>query len=125
MEGTETITDVRVEVKTALDEMAHVYVHVHFRSGSEGSLIRIWSTTFLEDCHSEHRSQLVHSENITTAPTWLEIAPNADHNFLLIFQGLPKTCTMFDLIERIPQPGGFEVRAIVRNSQDVYRVSMD
>jgi hypothetical protein len=29
---------------------------------------------------------------------------------------------MFDLIENIPQEGGFEVRNIVRNNNDVYVV---
>ena len=38
------------------------------------------------------------------------------------FSGLPRSCTSFDLIERIPEPGGFEVRNIGRNKTDVYEV---
>jgi hypothetical protein len=43
---------------------------------------------------------------------------------LLIFEGLPKTCNAFDLIEQISQPGGFAVSGIPRNEKDVYHVNL-
>jgi hypothetical protein len=118
MIATEEQTETRIA--TALDEEGHVYVHVSFTAPQDGAAIRIWSTTFLTDHHSAHESRLVHAENISYAPQWTLVAPDKTVSFLLIFKALPRTCAIFDLIERIPQPGGFEVRGIVRNETDVY-----
>jgi hypothetical protein len=35
---------------------------------------------------------------------------------------LPKNCDSFDLIERIPEPGGFIYTNIKRNKTDVYHL---
>lgn len=85
-------------------------------------LIRIWKTTFLVDKSSSHRSKLVHAENISYAPQWTVIPENKLFQFLLIFEALPKGCELFDLLEDIPQPGGFFVDSIMRNKKDVYHV---
>ena len=90
-----------------------------------GSLIRIWPTTYLIDDASGTRSQLVHSENISMAPYWTEVPPMKDFWFTLIFSGLPKSCTQFDLKELIAEEGGFCVRNIRRNGTDVYRVKIE
>jgi hypothetical protein len=45
--------------------------------------------------------------------------------FTLVFSGLPKECKSFDLMEKIPEPGGFEIRNIRRNSTDVYHVDIE
>ena len=90
-----------------------------------GSLIRIWPTTFLVDDASGCRSQLVHSENISIAPYWTEVPPMKDFWFTLIFAGLPKGCTQFDLKELIAEEGGFCVPNIRRNATDVYRVKIE
>ena len=84
--------------------------------------IRIWPTTYLYDLQSKHRSELVHFENITSYPTWKLIPPGKSSFFTLIFSKLPKSCLRFDLIEEIPQSGGFEVRNRSRNGTDVYFV---
>jgi hypothetical protein len=46
------------------------------------------------------------------------------YTFLLIFAALPKSCTQFDLVEDIPEEGGFLVRNIARNKSDVYRINL-
>lgn len=115
-----------VGIETAVDvqQESHVYVHCYFNNPYTDMLIRIWRTTFLIDRASGARSQLVHVENISYAPEWTLIPDKKLFHFLLIFDALPKGCTVFDLIEDIPQAGGFHVEGIVRNNADVYHVDI-
>lgn len=119
---------VDVETLESIDpqmlEDSFVYVHCHFDNPSDDMLIRIWRTTFLIDRHSAVRSQLLHAENISYAPQWTIIPRKGDFTFLLIFGGLPKSCTVFDLVEEIAQPGGFLVKDIRRNDTDVYHIDI-
>ncbi|MFM7488163.1 MAG: hypothetical protein ACKO13_14730 [Cytophagales bacterium] len=119
---------VDVETLESIDpqllEDSFVYVHCHFDNPSDDMLIRIWRTTFLIDRAFGARSQLLHAENISYAPQWTIIPRKGDFTFLLIFAGLPKSVTVFDLMEEIPQPGGFVVRGIRRNEADVYHVEI-
>jgi hypothetical protein len=105
-------------------EDSYVYVHCHFKNRWLNMLMRIWKTTFLIDQHSPSRSKLIHIENISYAPSWTLIPDRADYIFLLIFSSLPKSCTQFNLLEEIPQPGGFFVKDIVRNESDVYHIEI-
>ena len=96
-------------------------VTVKCRLGSSGK-VRIWPCTVLR-CHQTGKeAKLIHAENIGIYPQWLCV--NKDCPFLLIFEGLPAACKSFDLIEAIPEPGGFVVQDISRNTQDVYEVSI-
>ncbi|MFT5763730.1 MAG: hypothetical protein ACI8X3_001156 [Saprospiraceae bacterium] len=100
-------------------------VIVHCISGGSlfyDSYIRIWKTTFLFDQHGDHVSDLVHFENITLSPKWMLIPAGTIAHFSLIFTGLPKSCSVFDLEEVIPQPGNFSAKDIKRNNADVYYV---
>ena len=117
--------EVLAALETAVLGESFIYVHCYFDSPVEGSLIRIWRTTFLVDSTSSARAQLVHAENISMAPQWTMIADHATFSFLLVFESLPKSCTVFDLIEEIPQPGGFHVKNIHRNQQDVYHITFE
>jgi glutathionylspermidine synthase len=117
-----TVSQVEVEQEIVELEASHVYVHCYFNNTVKDMLIRIWKTTFLIDKSSSHRSKLVHAENISFAPQWTIIPENKMFQFLLIFEGLPKGCERFDLLEDIPQPGGFYVADIMRNKKDVYHV---
>jgi hypothetical protein len=116
------VVETVVSEKTTVLEQSHVYVHCYFNNTVKDMLIRIWKTTFLVDKTSAHRSKLVHVENISYAPQWTIVPENALFQFLLIFDALPKDCEMFDLLEDIPQPGGFFVSNIMRNKKDVYHV---
>lgn len=84
--------------------------------------IRIWPTTFLIAKDVNHRSQLIHAENIPYYPIWKPVALGSRTRFTLIFSGLPADCARFDMVEDIPEPGGFIVRNIPRNELDVYEV---
>jgi len=117
---TETIT----ATQTVTLEEGHVYVHCYFNNTFKNMLIRIWKSTFLIDQGSGSRSELVHIENISYAPEWTSVPDNQLFHFLLIFSALPKSCVKFDLLEDIPQSGGFHVKDILRNDQDVYRVDV-
>ena len=88
-------------------------------------LIRIWSSTFLIDESLQHKSTLIHHENISLFPYWTEVPPMKDYWFTLVFSGLPKECKTFDLKEEIPEEGGFWVKKIKRNITDVYKVKIN
>ena len=115
---------VLTSIEPSVLEDSYVYVHCAFDNTWKDALIRIWKTTFLMDKASGARSSLVHAENISIAPVWTIIPDGRTHNFILIFSALPKTCMAFDLVEDIPQPGGFFVKDIRRNARDVYHVNM-
>lgn len=117
--------DALASIDPEILEESYVYVHCSFPIPSPNMLIRIWKTTFLRDCHSSGKSELIHAENISYAPEWTMTPPKGTYSFLLIFSALPKSCTLFDLVEDIPQPGGFLVRNIQRNKTDVYRIALE
>lgn len=117
-------TETRLHLLTDREEEAQVIVHCHFFAPNESSLIRIWKTTYLFAHRSSHKSLLLHAENITLFPLWTGVEANKMHSFTLIFSPLPKNCSSFDLIEKIPESGGFEVLNITRNEMDVYKVKI-
>jgi hypothetical protein len=105
-------------------EDSFVYVHCYYDNPHQEMMIRIWRSTYLIDTASGSRSKLIHAENISIAPIWTKIPDGALYSFLLVFEGLPKSCQSFDLIEDIPQAGGFEVRNVSRNESDVYHLDI-
>lgn len=117
-----------IEVLSAISpsalEDSYIYVHCYFNNTYQDMLIRIWKTTYLLDKGSASRAKLIHAENISIAPVWTKIPDGQTYSFLLVFEGLPKSCTHFDLVEEIAQPGGFEVRNIGRNATDVYHIDL-
>jgi len=117
-------TEVLASIEPNTLEDSFVYVHCHFHNTSQEMLIRIWRSTFLIDRDSGVRSPLLHAENITIAPLWTMVPDNQDFSFLLIFSALPKSCTLFELLEDIPQTGGFHIQNIARNQKDVYHISI-
>ena len=120
---------VDVETLTEIDphvlEDSFVYVHCYFQNSQKDMLIRIWKTTFLIDKASGTRSKLVHMENISMAPVWTQIPSSGRYSFLLIFNALPRSCQQFDLLEDIPQSGGFFIEGISRNQTDVYHIDLN
>ena len=120
----EVDTDTLTGIDSQMLEDSFVYVHCYFRNSYKDMLIRIWKSTYLVDKTSSARSKLVHAENISVAPQWTQIPDGVTYNFLLIFSALPKACKLFDLIEDIPQAGGFFVPNISRNDTDVYHIDI-
>ncbi|MBI3520990.1 MAG: hypothetical protein HY062_16750 [Bacteroidetes bacterium] len=113
---TETKTEVKEEVKTLESEERQTIVHC---TCGDDYAFRIWPSTFLIEHHTGKRAKLITAFNISFAPQW---TLNDGKGFTLIFEGLSKACTAFDLKEIIPQDGGFEVLNIQRNNMDVYQV---
>jgi len=89
---------------------------------SEFSHVRIWPCVVLRCQQTGKESKLLHSEHIGINPHWSSL--RANESFLLLFQGLPKACASFDLLEHIDEPGGFNVIDIPRNNIDVYDISL-
>ncbi|HOZ87172.1 MAG TPA: hypothetical protein PL029_05395 [Bacteroidia bacterium] len=110
---TEEIT----EVKTLQSEERQTIVHC---SCGEDYAYRVWPTTFLIEQGSGKRAKLITAFNISFAPQW---TINDGKGFTLIFEGLSKDCSVFDLQEIIPQEGGFHIAGIQRNKTDVYQVT--
>ena len=111
------------EILSQIQEENTVIVHCTYNSDFGGS-IRIWKSTFLIAKPSGERSRLLHAENITIAPVWTPTPAGKKFRFTLIFSGLPKDCEFFDLLEDIPESGGFFISNIKRNKQDVYHVNI-
>lgn len=109
------------ELLTNVDERGQVTVRCRFDSHAF-NLVRIWPSTFLVCAHTGHRSELLLADGIAMAPQWMPVLPGMAAEFVLVFAPLPRECSMFDLVEVIPQAGGFHVPAIARNRRDLYDV---
>lgn len=110
------------ELLTNIQEESQVIVHCHMDCTEFADAARIWKSTYIIDTATGIRYPLLHAEGITMYPNWTHVPEGASLNFTLFFKGLPKSCKSFDLIEVIPQPGGFECRDIPRNNSDVYHI---
>ncbi len=110
----------RQKLLNQVQEESQVIVHCTYTGSMNRDRIRIWASTFLYAKNLSHRSELIHVENITMYPMWMDVANGQTINFTLIFSGLPKHCKLFDMVENIPEPGGFVFENIVRNNSDVY-----
>jgi hypothetical protein len=86
--------------------------------------VRIWSSTYLRDRDSSHKSRLLTAFNITFFPRWTFVAAGRRVKFTLVFSALPSDCLAFDLFEDIPEGGGFYTGIIGRNKTDVYEVDI-
>lgn len=112
------------ELQALTYEQGQVVVHCLYRSVFGGDLIRIWPTTFLFDCGSDHVSELVTAEKISMYPQWTQVH-QGEFYFTLIFTGLPKSCNVFDIIEDCNgSSGAFKVLGITRTTNDVYYVQL-
>jgi hypothetical protein len=111
-----TETEELTEVKILESEERQTIVHC---TCGEDYAYRIWPSTFLIEHGGGKRAKLITAFNISFAPQW---TVNDSKGFTLIFEGLSKGCTKFDLKEIIPQDGGFEALDIPRNNMDVYEV---
>jgi hypothetical protein len=101
-----------------------VTVHVKYATLLwQDSMIRIWPTTYLVAHQTDHRSKILNAINITWYPVYMPLTGPVTQ-FTLIFEGLPKNCSSFDLIEETDQKDGFEYPNIQRNQSDVYNIVM-
>ena len=112
-ENTEVITGLKIQESEERQTIVHC-------SCGQDYAYRIWPGTFLIEQGSGKRAALITAFNISFAPQW---TLNDGKGFTLIFEGLSKSCSVFDLKEIISQEGGFEVKGIKRNNTDVYQLS--
>ena len=97
-------------------------VHCTYASDDEAMAVRIWPSTFLVQ-QDGSRSKLVKAFNISLMPHWT-YHESGTARFTLVFEGLSRACTHFQLFEDIPEPGGFYSDNISRNSTDVYKAEV-
>ena len=120
--------EISADILNALQEFtceeSQVVIHCIYNSCSRpGMRIRVQPSTYLYDENSSHRSELVHVENIVLAPKWQNVSESGEAYFSLVFSGLPKSCTVFDLIE-VNEACPFRATGIARNEEDVYFICL-
>lgn len=130
LSATHTETDIQLDKDTRLAlqsyhaEDGQVILHITYHSTDIHDCIRIWQSTYLIPNTDSERVRLIHADNIGIYPHWKMIRPNRPHKFTLVFGPLPKACTSFNMLEDIPEPGGFYIPNIQRNQLDVYHLNM-
>lgn len=116
--------ELKFEIYELTQEESQVIVHFKVSSNDFEDAVRIWKTTYLIDVHSGVKYPLLFSEGVALAPQWTVIPQGKSVRFTLFFKGLPKKCTLFHLVEEIPEAGGFEFHNIKRNTSDIYKIEM-
>ncbi|SRX73357.1 hypothetical protein [Aequorivita antarctica] len=127
-----TIKQPEIEIAKELKELiatqteteSQVIVHINCYSGMYPTQVRIWNNVFLLCKDTGAKSKLLFSDNIAVYPQWTELKAYKDLDFTLVFENLPKECRKFDLIEQIPETGGFFFKDIQRNNSNVYSLEM-
>lgn len=110
------------QLKADVQEESQVIVHGAVKGSGPGERIRIWKSMCLIPKESKKESKLIHVENVSMYPEWTNIPFGKTFYFTLVFGGLPKNCKIFDLLERIPEPGEMNVLNIKRNTSDIYSI---
>ena len=110
------------DLKILCEEESQVIVHCSVLI-PHTVYLRIWKNTNLISHGTGKKSSMTHAENISFHPLWTQYS-KGEHNFTLFFKALPKNCKVFDLIEDIPELGGFIKKNIKRNKSDVYRIKL-
>jgi hypothetical protein len=115
--------DLKDALQSLVEDEAQViiHIHLHFRYTS---CIRIWKSTFLIPHNSATKINLAHAVNISFFPKW-KICKSGETVCTLFFKGLPKDCTEFDLVEEIPESGGFYFPNIKKNNSGVYHLQIN
>lgn len=111
-----------LQLLSSVLEESQVILHCSYTGSVYDDYIRIWRSTFLCPKECDKRSQLITAYNISIYPQWTMVKDGQTIIFTLVFSALPKACKEFDMIEDIPELGGFMIRNIKRNKTDVYKV---
>ena len=124
-----TVTEEKIDIAPEIleqintQEEKQVIVHATAIGIPNFHTIRVWPTIYLIPKGTSQKCKLLHHFNIVMYPKWQTIGPSGQHNFTLLFEGLPSDCSTFDIIEIIHEDGAFECRNISRNEEDVYHVT--
>ncbi len=124
----DNVAEEKIKQKQSLDELTvkedRVILNCKIKGDENNESVRIWDSTFLIDNKLKHQSKLIKATNISIYPEWTNIDIGEALNFTLEFAPLPDGCKAFDLIEDIPESGGWEIRNIKRNSSDIYEINL-
>lgn len=104
------------------EENKLVILNCTFKS-KEDYGIRVWETICLCDKDSEHKSKLIHAENIAMYPFKRKLPESKVVKFKLYFDELPTNCKTFYLIENRSEDASLEVKNIQRNDKDEYDIN--
>lgn len=122
---TKIIESIFSEVQHQQAEQGTTILHCHIRNNTAQRL-QICKSTYLRQNSGGNKS-LVHAEGIAVEPEWT-IVTKRNYVFTLVFEGLDKECTSFEMIEDEPLNDKFEsnfyVKSTERNSTDVYNVKI-
>lgn len=124
-----TVTEEKIDLAPELleqintQEEKQVIVHATALGIPKLHTIRVWPTIYLIPKGTAHKCKLLHHFNIVMYPKWQTIGASGQHNFTLVFEGLPSDCEAFDIVEIIDEEGAFEYRNMPRNESDVYKVT--
>lgn len=116
----EIARELKEQMRTQVESETQVIVHIKHYSGHTVSLLRIWNNTYLQCKATKMKRKLLFSYNIASFPGYSPVDPYSSLDFTLVFENLLKECTRFDLIEDIPEKGGFHFKNIQRNNSNVY-----
>ncbi|MBC8266347.1 MAG: hypothetical protein H8E84_05215 [Flavobacteriales bacterium] len=119
---TKVDTKIRNKAKEQSSEKRQVIIHGIIRPMMGASIDLFKDDIFLFPHGYDKKCKLVYSKNIAIYPDKYEIPSLTIHNFTMVFEGLPKDCITFDLIEDIKESGGFVEKNISRNFSDVYEI---
>ena len=110
-------------IQHQLAEQGSTILHCHVRNAQR---LQICKSTYLRQNSGGDKS-LIHAEGIAVEPEWTVITKR-NYVFTLVFEGLDKDCTSFEMIEDEPLNNPFEsnfyVEPTARNSTDVYNVKI-
>lgn len=120
----EIAKELKEQISNQTDTESQVIVNIDFHAPSIPQVLRVWNNTYLLCENSGVRCKMLFSENIAVYPQWTEVKPGTRFSFTLIFENLPKVCSTFDLIEEIPEKGGFLFTNIKRNNSNVYNLTL-
>ena len=111
------------EIQHQQAEQGTTILHCHIRYPQR---LQICKSTYLRQNSGGDKS-LIHAEGISVEPEWT-VVTKRNYIFTLVFEGLDKECTSFEMIEDEPLNNPFEsnfyVEPTSRNSTDVYNVKV-
>ncbi|WP_313115159.1 hypothetical protein [Aequorivita sediminis] len=116
--------EIKKMFSTQTETESQVIVDIDLGPYRDVQRMRIWNNTYLKCHQTARKSKMLFSENIAVYPNWCFVKPGTIFSFTLIFENLLKECLSFDLVEDIPEMGGFLFNGIKKNNSNVYHLRM-
>ena len=114
------------DLLTSAEEEGFTYLHCTYFTSPKynaGWWVNIYLTSYLVDCASGERLNLMDALEIPIAPARHYLKKKGDClRFTLIFPMVPKTWKSFDFLESCGSTDGLSIKNISRNNSGVYKV---